>query len=293
MYNLKNNELKFIIIMIIAMITWGYSWTSAKILGPYGDINVKLVLRFLLAAVTLAPILIWYKIDFYINKSGIKFILINALALCSYNYFYFKSTHLGLAGVGGVLVTTLNPLLTSTITFLFFNKSFSKKDVIGLIIGFVGGGIIMRLWEMNYTLMLKSGNIYFILASLSWVTVTINSQNSNKSIHFLTYSFWRFICSFLISFIFCDWKILIETFQYGSKFWINILILSIIVMSFANTIYFYASSKLGAVKASSFIFVVPLTALIFSRLLLSEQILISTLIGGMFSIAAVYIINKK
>ena len=35
----NREELKFTIIMVVAMITWGYSWTSAKILGPYGDVS--------------------------------------------------------------------------------------------------------------------------------------------------------------------------------------------------------------------------------------------------------------
>ena len=67
------------------------------------------------------------------------------------------------------------------------------------------------------------------------------------------------------------------------------LMFSILVMSFANTMYFFASSKIGAVRASSFIFVVPLTAKIF----LNEQILFTTLIGGCLSIIAVYTINRK
>ncbi|SVD24456.1 uncharacterized protein METZ01_LOCUS377310, partial [marine metagenome] len=28
--DLKKEELKFTIIMVVAMVTWGYSWTSAK-----------------------------------------------------------------------------------------------------------------------------------------------------------------------------------------------------------------------------------------------------------------------
>ena len=57
--------------------------------------------------------------------------------------------------------------------------------------------------------------------------------------------------------------------------------------------YFFASSKIGAVKASSFIFVVPLTAIVFSKIFLNEQIRLTTLIGGCLSIIAVYTINRK
>ena len=275
------------------MITWGYSWAGAKILGPYGDVSAKIFLRFFLASIALIPILLKYRIPFTISKSGLQFILINAISLCSYNYFYFRSTHMGLAGVGGVLVTTLNPILTSTVVFCFVDKSVRLKDLIGLAIGFIGGSIIIRFWEMDLNLMIQSGSLFYILASFSWVSVTLSSQKSKNHIHFLSYSFWSFVVAASFSFLFCNLSDIAITINYDRYFWINILSLSIIVMSFANTMYFFASSKIGAIKASSFIFIVPLTAIIFSKILLDEPIRLTTLMGGSLSIIAIYLINKK
>ena len=280
--------------MVFAMITWGYSWVGAKILGPYGHVSTKIFLRFFFASIALIPILLKYHIPFRIDKKGFIFILWNSISLCSYNYFYFKSTHMGLAGVGGVLVTTLNPILTSLFVFSFLDRSSAKlKEFVGLIMGLAGGGIIMRLWEMDIALMISSGNIFYILASCSWVSVTITSQKSKNHIHFLTYSFWSFLSSSLLSLSFCEIKSISQTINYDSIYWLNIFLLSIVVMSFANTMYFFASSKIGAVKASSYIFVVPLTAIIFSKIILNEQVLYTTVLGGILSVVAVYLINKK
>ena len=280
--------------MVFAMITWGYSWVGAKILGPYGHVSTKIFLRFFFASIALIPILLKYRIPFRIDKKGFIFILWNSISLCSYNYFYFKSTHMGLAGVGGVLVTTLNPILTSLFVFSFLVRSSAKlKEFIGLIMGLTGGSIIMRLWEMDIALMISSGNIFYILASCSWVSVTITSQKSKNHIHFLTYSFWSFLSSSLLSFSFCEIESISQTINYDWIYWLNIFLLSIVVMSFANTMYFFASSKIGAVKASSFIFVVPLTAIIFSKIILNEQVLYTTVLGGVLSIIAVYLINRK
>ena len=280
--------------MVFAMITWGYSWVGAKILGPYGHVSTKIFLRFFFASIALIPILLKYHIPFRIDKKGFMFILWNSISLCSYNYFYFKSTHMGLAGVGGVLVTTLNPILTSLFVFSFLDRSSAKlKELVGLIMGLTGGGIIMRLWEMDIALMISSGNIFYILASCSWVSVTIASQKSKTHIHFLTFSFWSFLSASLFSLSFCEIESILQTINYDSIYWLNIFLLSIVVMSFANTMYFFASSKIGAVKASSYIFVVPLTAIIFSKIILNEQVLYTTVLGGVLSVVAVYLINKK
>ena len=280
--------------MVFAMVTWGYSWVGAKILGPYGHVSTKIFLRFIFASVALIPILLKYHIPFKIDKKGFMFILWNSISLCFYNYFYFKSTHMGLAGVGGVLVTTLNPILTSLFVFSFLDRSSAKlKEIVGLILGLTGGSIIMRLWEMDIALMISSGNIFYILASCSWVSVTITSQKSKNHIHFLTYSFWSFLIASLFSLFFCEIESISQTINYDWIYWLNIFLLSIVVMSFANTMYFFASSKIGAVKASSFIFVVPLTAIIFSKIILNEQVLYTTVLGGVLSVVAVYLINKK
>ena len=280
--------------MVIAMITWGYSWVGAKILGPYGHVSIKIFLRFFFASIALIPILFKYQIPFKIDKKGFIFILWNSISLCSYNYFYFKSTHMGLAGVGGVLVTTLNPILTSIFVFSFLDRSSAKlKEFIGLIMGLIGGIIIMRLWEMDIDLMFSSGNIFYILASCSWVSVTIASQKSKNHIHFITYSFWSFLSASIFSLLFCEIEPILQTINYDWIYWLNIFLLSIIVMSFANTMYFFASSKIGAVKASSYIFVVPLTAIIFSKIILNEQVLFTTVLGGTLSVVSVYLINRK
>ena len=120
-----------------------------------------------------------------------------------------------------------------------------------------------------------------------------NLSKVKRGCSLLTYSFWSFTIAAIFSLSVCNWSGISITINYDWIFWINILILSIVVMSFANTMYFFASSKIGAVRASSFIFVVPLTAIIFSKIFLNEQILLTTLIGGFLSIIAVYMINRK
>ena len=82
-----------------------------------------------------------------------------------YNYFYFKGTQIGLAGTGGVLVTTMNPILTVTFSSLFFQEAIPKKGILGLFLGFLSGSLILRLWEVNLFSFYNSGNLLFILAS--------------------------------------------------------------------------------------------------------------------------------
>ena len=187
--------------MVMVMLSWGLSWTNAKFLGQYTNPVILMSRRFLLSAISIVPILYFSENRFKINRQDFLYILANSLFLVSYNFFYFRATQIGLAGKGGVLVTTLNPILTSIIVNLFFNGLFSKRILLGQFLGITGGFVILRAWELDFILIIKSGNLYFLLASFSWVFVTIIASRTNNNIPFLSFSFWSFIVSFFFFFL--------------------------------------------------------------------------------------------
>ena len=213
--------------------------------------------------------------------------------MVSYNYFYFKGTQIGLAGAGGVLVTTLNPILTTLFASLIFGSIMQRKDWLGLGLGLLGGAFIIRLWEMDISYFLQSGNLFFILSSLSWVCVTIITSRSKNTIPFMAYSYWSFTFACLLSIPKSINEDLLIIFNFDTVFWLNLMMLSVLAMSFGTSIYFLASLRLGPRKSSSYIFLVPLTAMGFAMYFLSEPLQLSTLFGGTLGIMAVYLINKE
>jgi drug/metabolite transporter (DMT)-like permease len=99
-------------------------------------------------------------------------------------------------------------------------------------------------------------------------------------------------CSVLYFFLALPKEIL-GVFKQGSFFWLNMLYLAIISSTLATTVYFFASSRLSSYKASSFIFLVPFSALMLSWIFLDEVPKISTITGGLTALAAVYLINVR
>ena len=249
--------------------------------------------RFLLSAVSIAPILYFTKNRFRINRQDFLYILANSLFLVSYNFFYFRATQIGLAGKGGVLVTTLNPILTSIVVILFFNGLFSKRILLGQFLGITGGFVILRAWELDFILIIKSGNLYFLLASFSWVFVTIIASRTSNNMPFFSFSFWSFIISFFLSSFFTSRNEMIAILDFDWFFWSNLLILSTGAMSFGTSIYFLASKKIGPKRASSFILMVPFSAMIFATVFLGEPMTASTIIGGLIGITSVYLLNQE
>lgn len=288
----QEKQFKLSIMMVFAMITWGLSWTNAKILGTYADAPLIMFWRFVFASIFFFFIA-RARGSLKIPSKVLPIIIINSIFMVLYNFFYFKGTQIGLAGTGGVLVTTLNPILTSIFSSLFKYDTLPRKDWAGLFIGLLAGSIILRIWDLNFFIFYNSGNLFFIMASLSWVAVTITTSKSKEKISFLSYTFWTFLFSTFISMSLVSYNSLFSIFAFDSIFWVNLIILSIFAMAFGTSIYFYASTELGPKKASSYIFLVPFTAILFSMYFLGEPLQFSTFIGGGLGVLSVYLINIK
>jgi len=275
------------------MATWGLSWTNGKILSQYCSSSILAFWRFFLSSIFMIPVILITNNSFKVNVDGIKYIIIGAILIFCYNIFFFMGTNLGYANVGGVFVPTLNPIITFILSVIIFREKIYTKDFIGLAFGICGGIIVLEAWNISSGQMIANGNIFFMFASISWGIMSIISGKSHNAIETLTFSFWvYFIASLFCLLINVNNNILV-VIEFDLMFWSNLIILSIGAQVFGTTVYFIATTKLGPPKASSFIFLVPITAPIFSMFLINEQLGINTIIGGMMTMTAVYLINRE
>ena len=275
------------------MTIWGLSWTNAKILSDYCPSSVLAFWRFFFSSITMIPVLWLTGNNFRVTRQGMKYIFTGAVFISLYNIFFFMGTNNGAASVGGIIVPTFNPIITFIISILLMNQVVYRMDIIGLILGFTGGVIVLQAWTLSLEQIIANGNLFFICASVSWGIMSIISGRSHAHVSTLSFSFWVYTISTLI-YLGATWnKDILLIFTYDWIFWVNMFFLSVGAMVFGTTVYFFGTTRLGPEKASAFIFMVPVTALFFSVLLIGERLEITTIIGGMMTMIAVYLINKS
>lgn len=290
---MKKSNHKFYILLIIAMCFWGITWPLGKITGSYAPFKTVVFLRLLISFFSIIPLFFVFKTHIKIKLKNLLFIFLGGGCITLYNFLFFAGLKHGLPGSGGVVVTTLNPVVTYILWTLFYKKKINLKAFLGLLFGITGGLILLRVWELSVPELFKSGNLYFILCALSWAFVTIISQKSQIKVNFIQYSFYLYLSGSLISSLFVDWPNINTLFQLPVQFWLLLLYMSLITISFASTIFFIASSKLGSHKAGSFIFIVPLAAVISSFFIMGEVPQLTTIAGGLLAILAIYLINQS
>ena len=206
---------------------------------------------------------------------------------------YFKGTQIGQAGLGGVITTSLNPVITTILVILLFKHTIRQKEIVGILMGIFGGLILIKIWSVDIYQLFNSGNIYFVFGAVLWAIVTLLTQKAKSDMNVVTFSFWMYSISIVIAYPFAAEYSILSVFSFDWIFWINFLSLSIGSLAFATSIYFFAAMELGSQKASSFTFMVPAAAMIFAMIILGEKLELTTLIGGGMAISAVYLINRK
>jgi len=289
----KSGNTLLTLVMIIGMATWGLSWTNGKILGTYTAPPVLMVWRFIIAAVTMLMVLLFTRTSVLISRRGILPIIGGSLLLVIYNYSYFTGTHQGAAGAGGVLVTTLNPVLTFILVSILYWKVPNRRSLTGILMGILGGILLLGVWQQGWSIIFSQGNLYFILCAASWAVLTIVSTTITRSIHTLTFSFWLYLISAILAVPLTNKNQLQDVLHFDGIFWLNLMSISVGAMAFATTAYFIAAARLGSARAAAFIFTVPVSAMAFSMLILHESLSLTVAAGGLLSIMAVYLINSS
>lgn len=282
----------FYILMIFSMIFWGASWVNVKILSNYINEYEVIFLRLGIALITMIPILFYLKLDFKINLKSFILILLTSLSLILYSVFFFLGVKNGTAGLGGALVTTLIPINTFLILSFVHRKTISLKHSFALVLGAFGVLTMLNIWMFDINEIFSSQNIYFLIASLLWPLLTIISSKETNTNPFI-FTFYMYLFSSLIVYVFfIDYSIFTKVISFDFKFLINLLVLSLLATTFATSVYFMGIERLGTKEVSSFIFIVPSSALILSSVFLGETISFNTLLGTICTIISIYILNN-
>ena len=276
--------------IVTAMILWGIGWPALKLVTESTGVEVVTFWRFLLMGVAFIPILYWHKKPLRLSMKNARIALSAALLNTAFMYFAFWGVEAGTAGAGGVIITTASPVLTALLSLWLYNVKIERLQAAGLGIGLLGGALMLELWHAD---LLHGGNLYYLASALTWASLTLLGQRSHTHLDPIHFNFWLAVFAAVISFFPALSRHPGSVFAQGPAFWAALLFLAVMGQTVASTIYFVAGGKIGSARASSYMFLVPLTALAASFVLLGERPSFWLVAGGTVSTAAVYLLNTR
>lgn len=279
--------------LVISMLIWGMSWPSAKVLSHYGKPLEIAFIRFVFTFSSLFLLLLILKIRLTIHKKAIPSLLFAAALIASYSLLFFTGILKGMPGAGGVLVTTITPIVSYFLVLIIKKRKPSRKEFTGLLIGLTACCILLSVWN-HAKLIFQSGNLFFLCSTLIWATLSRVTALSGRYGSPLAFSLWMYLCCIAMLSFLVDLHTVGHIIATADlKFWLNMIFNAVVNTGLATTFFFYATTRMGAERTSSFTFIVPFAAALSSFIAIGEIVQWNTIVGGLLGIFAVWVINKK
>jgi len=285
------SEKTMTLVMLLVPLVWALSGVSVKYLSFYISEDEVVVYRFFLSALSTFPLLVWMKIPIKISLKNFVICILLAFFLIGNYRTYFMGMQRGAVGLGAALVTVLIPI------FVYVMMIFSKKskpvlkDWLALTIGAIGVALMLDIEQMNFDKLVSGGNIYFVLAGLTYALFTVTASYM-RNIHVLTINFYVCLIGFLI-----DWNLSYDSnhlFTLGAMdyiFWVNIFFVSFIAGTAITALYYMGIRIIGSKKSSAFSILTPFFAIAFGAIFFEEMITIKNAIGIFMAVSALVVLN--
>tara|TARA_B100001063_G_C16769430_1_gene560661 strand:- start:10 stop:906 length:897 start_codon:yes stop_codon:yes gene_type:complete len=279
--------------LIILSIIWGSSYILIK-KGLTGLTPVQLgSLRVIITTLLIAPI--GYNKIKHIPKNKMKWVAISAFVGSFFPAYLFAFAETEISSSVTAVMVSLTPLFTLLISVIIFGEELLKKQVIGVIIGFLG--IIVLI---NNELLSSSFNIlyvmFIVLAAFCYAVNANLLKYKLPNIPALGIVFMSFLFMFIPAFI----VLFFSDFPF-SDFTSNTLILESIVYIVILALFGTAIAKVLYIKllaistpvfSVSTTYLMPVVA-IFWGLLDGEDFKLIQFVGTSIILIGVYLVTKK
>ena len=257
----------------VAVMAWGVSFISTKVLLESGLHPIEIyIYRFAIAY--LAMLLICHK-KILSNSLRHEFMFMLCGLFGGSIYFISENVALEYTLVSNVsLITSLSPLLTVLlIGFIYKTDRVSKETIFGSIVAFLGVGLV--IFNSSFNLSIKPrGDLLSLLAAFCWAiySLILKKLNPLYSALFITRKTFFYGVLTALPFLLIEPQITPPTVLVEPKLLLNILFLALFCSMFAYLMWAAIIGKIGAVKASNYMYFQPVVTLVFSFIILGEKI---------------------
>lgn len=278
---------------IVTVIIWGTTFVSTKILLGYGLLPEEILLyRFMLAYVA-----IWFFCPRRLfARSWQDELLFVGAGLCGGSlYFVTENTALGITLASNVsLIVTTSPLFTAFLAYAFLKgQRLDAKLVTGSLVALVGVALVV----FNGSFILKInplGDLLTVAAALSWAFygLILKRLDTRYPVLFITrkvffYGMVTLIPVFFVRPLHMNMEVIFSPVVLA-----NLLFLGLVASMLCFILWNVSVKQLGVVRATNYIYVVPLVTMLTSALVIDERITMIGVLGSICILGGVYLAER-
>ncbi len=291
---MKNNQWKGHLAAIITVFIWGTTFISTKILlKDFHPIEILLI-RFMMGFFALY-IAYPKRMGRTTKKQEVFFAMAGLTGVCLYYFLENIALTYTLAANVGIIVS-ISPFFTAIFTHFFMKKEerLRKRFLLGFVTAMAG--ISMISFQDSNVSFDPMGDVLSVLAAAVWSCYSILTRKiSHFGYHTIqttrrifAYGILFMLPAVLLSDFHIQMENVIKPVNFG-----NLLFLGMGASALCFVTWNFAVKVLGAVRTSSYIYLVPVITVVTSFLVLQEKITILSLTGTMFTLLGLLLSESR
>jgi len=289
---------KFVLMMIIAVIVWACAFPFISIgLVELSFVNLT-IMRFLVVCVAFFIVLI------LVPKKFSKLHKKDILPIFILGFFGVMVYHLGLnygeqyisASAASLIIATI-PIYVVILATIFLNEKIKIVKFLGIILALLGV-VIISIWgkenvsiEVDYIF----AAFAVLLAAVMGALYTIAGKKLLERYNGLSLTVYAMLLGSigLIPFVFVSPTLIDEVTTMSTTAWFAILFLGLFSSVIGYVIWYVALEMKTASSVSVYLYAIPVLSTIISYFLLGDEITYFFVLGGVFVIFGLVLVNMK
>lgn len=287
------------LLLVLANVLWAGSYVAAKYALRDASVNLMNALRMVLAALILLPLLIAMRKQLNLTRKDLPQLAVLALVGFVINKI-LEYGGLSLTSASDVaLLIASESIFTAALSWLLLRERFQARTGIALVVGLVGVYLIVER-SLIPTIPAGGGALRIVGDSMVVLALVFESYYTVRGKALLVKHppllitavaivgstiFWIPLGSIDIA--------LHGLHPLGLQAWLSIGWLALMSTVVAYLAWFKGLERVDGSAAASTLFIQPLLGTTLAIVLLGDQLLLTTIIGGLLILVSVYVISRR
>ncbi len=283
-----DQKTRAVIVLLITMLIWGSSSVVLRSMAVALAPENSLALRYVVLVIILVPALVYTGGWRIARADWPRLLIVSGFGMMGYNWFVNEGFARVAAGLGTV-VTMVEPIIIALLAWAFLRERLSVSIFVGLAISILGGLVLFwpDLMQVAVSPVDPWGIFCLMVACTGWAVYTIGA----KPLLAKYKGFDITALTFLISappFILLASAPLPQLFaNLTTGQWGELMILAVLNALLGTFLWNYGTRHLSGAIVGSFLYLIPVIAVVCGYFFLAEPITFNLVSGGLIMLAGV------
>jgi drug/metabolite transporter (DMT)-like permease len=287
---------KIYILMICSALFWAGAFIAGKYTVPYISTFTLTFLRFFYATIILFFVMKRMAVDFKLEKDKLPvYLFTGTVGMFGYHILFFTALKYTTA-INSSIIAATNPMMTTLLAIIFLRSKLRGKQLFGILLSFVG--VLLTITGADLDVLkhftFNVGDLWMLAAVAAWAAYGVFSKSKGKGIPPIVLTYYSFlVCTILIiPFVLYEkpWEFL---FTIPISAHLAVLYMSIFPSVIGYLVQQMAIKEIGPSKASVFVNLVPVFAIVLAVMILGEALEPVKLVTAALIIAGVTICQRS